>query len=65
MSISLPFHQGLRSDWFPELHLSFPLWRHQELAFQHLNSGSPGRILLLTGKGPVGWRLTEHQPLIL
>ena len=32
VSIALPFHRGRRSDWFPELQLPFPPWRHQELA---------------------------------
>jgi DEAD/DEAH box helicase domain-containing protein len=51
VSIALPFHQGRRSDWFPELQLPFPPWRHQELAFQRLSPGSPQNTLVATGTG--------------
>ena len=51
VSIALPFHKGLRSDWFPELQLPFQPWRHQELAFQRLSPGSPQNTLVATGTG--------------
>jgi DEAD/DEAH box helicase domain-containing protein len=51
ISIALPFHRGRRSDWFPELQLPFPPWRHQELAFQRLSPGSPQNTLVATGTG--------------
>ncbi len=51
VSIALPFHQGRRTGWFPELQLPFPPWRHQELAFQRLSPGSPQNTLVATGTG--------------
>jgi hypothetical protein len=51
VSIALPFHRGRRSDWFPELQLPFPPWRHQELAFQRLSPGSPQNTQVATGTG--------------
>jgi DEAD/DEAH box helicase domain-containing protein len=51
VSIALPFHRGHRSDWFPELQLPFPPWRHQELAFHRLSPGSPQNTLVATGTG--------------
>jgi hypothetical protein len=54
-AVALPFHQGRRPDWFSEMQLPFPPWRHQELPFQRLSSGSHDSILLLIGLGPVGW----------
>ena len=30
VSVSLPFHQGSGRDWFPEIPLPFPPYRHQE-----------------------------------
>ncbi|MCP9786562.1 DEAD/DEAH box helicase, partial [Cyanobium sp. N5-Cardenillas] len=51
ISISLPFQQGSRADWFPELQLPFPPYRHQEQAFERLSPGSPQNTLVATGTG--------------
>jgi DEAD/DEAH box helicase domain-containing protein len=54
ISISLPFQQGRRTDWFPELQLPFPPYRHQEQAFERLSPGSPQNTLVATGtQGPL------------
>ena len=34
VSVALPFHQGTGRNWFPEIPLSFPPYRHQEKAFE-------------------------------
>ena len=49
--MSLPFHQGSGRDWFPEILLPFPPYRHQEKAFQRLLPGSPQNPLVATGTG--------------
>ena len=51
VSVSLPFHQGSGRDWFPEIPLPFPPYRHQEKAFQRLLPGSPQNTLVATGTG--------------
>ena len=55
LSIALPFHQGQRSGWFPELKLPFPPWRHQELAFQRLSPGSPQNTLVARPFSTPAW----------
>ncbi len=51
VSVSLPFHQGSGRDWFPQIPLPFPPYRHQERAFQRLLPGSPQNTLVATGTG--------------
>lgn len=51
VSVSLPFHQGSGRDWFPEIPLPFPPYKHQEKAFQRLLPGSPQNTLVATGTG--------------
>ena len=51
VSVSLPFHQGSRRDWFPQIPLPFPPYRHQERAFERLLPGSPQNTLVATGTG--------------
>ncbi|HJN35022.1 MAG TPA: hypothetical protein QF626_00770, partial [Prochlorococcaceae cyanobacterium Fu_MAG_50] len=45
VSVSLPFHQGSGRDWFPQIPLPFPPYRHQERAFERLLPGSPQNTL--------------------
>jgi DEAD/DEAH box helicase domain-containing protein len=51
VSVALPFHQGTGRNWFPEIPLSFPPYRHQEKAFDRLLPGSPRNTLVATGTG--------------
>ncbi|QPN61977.1 DEAD/DEAH box helicase [Synechococcus sp. CBW1004] len=51
VSVALPFHQGTGRDWFPQIPLPFPPYRHQEKAFQRLMPGSPVNTLVATGTG--------------
>ena len=51
VSVSLPFQQGSGRDWFPQIPLPFPPYRHQEQAFQRLSPGSPQNTLVATGTG--------------
>ncbi len=51
VSVSLPFHQGSGRDWFPQIPLPFPPYRHQERAFERLLPGSPQNTLVATGTG--------------
>ena len=36
VSVALPCQQGSGRDWFPEIPLPFPPYRHQEKAFEQL-----------------------------
>ena len=51
VTVSLPFHEGSGRNWFPNIALSFPPYRHQEKAFQRLFPGSPQNTLVATGTG--------------
>ena len=51
ISIALPFRQGSRRNWFPEIPLGFSPYLHQEKAFQRLMPGSPRNTLIGTGTG--------------
>ena len=51
VSVALPFHQGSGRNWFPEIPLPFPPYRHQEKAFERLLPGSPRNTLVATGTG--------------
>ena len=51
VSVALPFHQGSGRDWFPQIPLPFPPYRHQEKAFQRLSPGTPVNTLVATGTG--------------
>jgi DEAD/DEAH box helicase domain-containing protein len=51
VSVALPFHQGSGRNWFPQIPLPFPPYRHQEKAFQRLSPGSPVNTLVATGTG--------------
>ena len=51
ISVALPFRQGERHDWFPEIPLGFSPYRHQEKAFQRLHPSSPCNTLVATGTG--------------
>ena len=51
VSVALPFHQGTGRDWFPQIPLPFPPYRHQEKAFDRLLPGSPRNTLVATGTG--------------
>ncbi len=54
VSVALPFHQGDGRDWFPQIPLPFPPYRHQQKAFDRLLPGTPldpamrDTILLIT-----------------
>ena len=50
VTVSLPFKEGSGKNWFPNIALSFPPYRHQERAFQGI-SGSPQNTLVATGTG--------------
>ena len=49
VSVALPFREGSGRDWFPQIPLPFPPYRHQEKAFARLLPGSPGNTLVATG----------------
>lgn len=51
VSVALPFHQGSSRNWFPQIPLPFPPYRHQEKAFDRLLPGSPRNTLVATGTG--------------
>ncbi len=51
VSVALPFHQGTGRDWFPQIPLPFPPYRHQEKAFDRLLPGTPRNTLVATGTG--------------
>ncbi|MCP9820013.1 DEAD/DEAH box helicase [Synechococcus sp. Cruz-9H2] len=51
VSVALPFHQGSGRDWFPQIPLPFPPYRHQEKAFDRLLPGTPRNTLVATGTG--------------
>ncbi|MFN9660083.1 MAG: DEAD/DEAH box helicase, partial [Cyanobacteriota bacterium] len=51
MSVALPFHQGSGRNWFPQIPLPFPPYRHQEKAFQRLLPGTPLNTLVASGTG--------------
>ncbi|KAF0655143.1 helicase family protein with metal-binding cysteine cluster [Cyanobium sp. Copco_Reservoir_LC18] len=51
VSVALPFHQGTGRDWFPQIPLPFPPYRHQEKAFDRLVPGTPRNTLVATGTG--------------
>ena len=51
VSVALPFHQGSGRNWFPQIPLPFPPYRHQEKAFDRLLPGSPRNTLVATGTG--------------
>jgi DEAD/DEAH box helicase domain-containing protein len=51
VSVALPFHQGSGRDWFPQIPLPFPPYRHQEKAFDRLLPGTPRNTLGATGTG--------------
>jgi hypothetical protein len=51
VSVALPFQQGSRRDWFPQIPLPFPANRHQEQAFEWLLPGTPRPTLVDTGTG--------------
>jgi DEAD/DEAH box helicase domain-containing protein len=51
VSVALPFCEGSGRNWFPEIPLSFPPYRHQEKAFERLLPGSPRNTLVATGTG--------------
>ena len=51
VTVSLPFKEGSGKNWFPNIALSFPPYRHQERAFQRLFPGSPQNTLVATGTG--------------
>ena len=51
VSVALPFHQGTGRDWFPQIPLPFPPYRHQEKAFDRLSPGTPLNTLVATGTG--------------
>jgi DEAD/DEAH box helicase domain-containing protein len=51
VSVALPFHQGSGRNWFPQIPLPFPPYRHQEKAFERLLPGSPQNTLVATGTG--------------
>jgi hypothetical protein len=51
VSVALPFQQGPRRDWFPQIPLAFPANRHQELASERLLPGTPRHTLVATGTG--------------
>jgi DEAD/DEAH box helicase domain-containing protein len=51
VSVALPFHQGSSRNWFPQIPLPFPPYRHQEKAFDPLLPGPPRNTLVATGTG--------------
>jgi DEAD/DEAH box helicase domain-containing protein len=51
VSVALPFHQGSGRNWFPQIPLPFPPYRHQEKAFQRLLPGTPLNTLVASGTG--------------
>jgi DEAD/DEAH box helicase domain-containing protein len=51
VSVALPFHQGSGRNWFPQIPLPFPPYRHQERAFQRLLPGTPLNALVASGTG--------------
>jgi DEAD/DEAH box helicase domain-containing protein len=51
VSVFLPFHQGTGRDWFPQIPLAFPPYRHQGKAFERLLPGTPRNTLVATGTG--------------
>ena len=51
VSVALPLQQGSGRDWFPQIPLPFPPYRHQEKAFDRLLPGSPRNTLVATGTG--------------
>ena len=51
LSINLPFIQGTNSEPFPDLHLGFTPYLHQEKAFANLTGPSPKSSLIATGTG--------------
>ena len=51
VSVALPFHEGSGRNWFPEIPLPFPPYRHQEKSFDRLLPGTPRNTLVATGTG--------------
>ena len=51
VSVALPFHEGSGHNWFPQIPLPFPPYRHQEKAFQRLLPGTPLNTLVASGTG--------------
>ena len=51
ISVALPFRKGSGRDWFPQIPLEFPPYRHQDKAFARLLPGSPQNTLVATGTG--------------
>ena len=51
VSVALPFHEGSGRNWFPQIPLPFPPYRHQEKAFQRLLPGTPLNTLVASGTG--------------
>ncbi len=52
LSIQLPFLQGEGgADFFPDVPLGFPPWKHQEQAFRRLGGTKPRSTLVATGTG--------------
>ncbi len=49
--MALPFQQGSRWHWFPQIPLPFRPNRHQEQAFERLLPGTPRNTLVATGTG--------------
>ncbi|NCC60076.1 MAG: DEAD/DEAH box helicase [Verrucomicrobiae bacterium] len=52
ITLKLPFRPGNHSaDYFNDIPLQFPPYRHQELAFERLGGASPQSTLIATGTG--------------
>ncbi|TGG96239.1 MAG: DEAD/DEAH box helicase [Aphanocapsa feldmannii 277cV] len=51
ISVALPFRQGSGRNWFPEIPLPFPPYRHQDKAFERLLPGTPRNTLVASGTG--------------
>ncbi len=51
VSVALPFREGSGRNWFPQIPLPFPPYRHQEKAFDRLLPGTPRNTLVATGTG--------------
>ena len=52
LSIALPFQPGVSGrDYFPDVPLEFPPYRHQEQAFERLGGIQPHSTIVATGTG--------------
>ncbi len=51
ITVSLPFYEGSGQNWFPNIPLPFPPYKHQEKAFKRLIPESPQNTLVATGTG--------------